>query len=117
MEPVKVGLLGLGTVGGGTATVLRRNAQEIARRAGRGIVIDYAAALDTSRAAELGLTGVRLTNNVMDVVQDPDIDIIVELIGGYTVARDMVMRAIANGKHVVTANFRSCPRKRRHDCI
>lgn len=104
MEPVKVGLLGLGTVGGGTATVLTRNAQEIARRAGRGIVIDYAAALDTSRAAELGLTNVRLTNNVMDVVQDPSIDIIVELIGGYTVARDMVMRAIANGKHVVTAN-------------
>lgn len=104
MEPVKVGLLGLGTVGGGTATVLTRNAEEIARRAGRGIVIDYAAALDTSRAAELGLTNVRLTNNVMDVVQDPSIDIIVELIGGYTVARDMVMRAIENGKHVVTAN-------------
>jgi homoserine dehydrogenase len=104
MEPVKVGLLGLGTVGGGTATVLTRNAEEIARRAGRGIVIDYAAALDTSRAAGLGLTNVRLTNNVMDVVQDPSIDIIVELIGGYTVARDMVMRAIENGKHVVTAN-------------
>lgn len=104
MEPVKVGLLGLGTVGGGTATVLKRNAQEIARRAGRGIVIDYAANLDLSRAAELGLGDVRLTENAFDVVNDPDIQIVVELIGGYTVARDLVLQAIRSGKHVVTAN-------------
>jgi homoserine dehydrogenase len=104
MEPVKVGLLGLGTVGGGTATVLKRNAEEIARRAGRGIVIDYAANLDLSRAAELGLNDVRLTTDAFNVVNDPDIQIVVELIGGYTVARDLVLQAIRNGKHVVTAN-------------
>lgn len=104
MKPVKVGLLGLGTVGGGTATVLSRNAEEIARRAGRGIVIDYAAALDTSHAARLGLSGVRLSNNAMDVVEDPDIEIVVELIGGYNLAKDLVLQAIQNGKHVVTAN-------------
>ncbi len=104
MEPVKVGLLGLGTVGGGTATVLKRNAEEIARRAGRGIVIDYAANLDLSRADELGLGNVRLTQDAFEVVNDPNIQIVVELIGGYTVARDLVMQAIQNGKHVVTAN-------------
>lgn len=104
MEPVKVGLLGLGTVGGGTATVLKRNAEEITRRAGRGIVIDYAANLDLSRAAELGLGEVRLTSDAFKVVNDPDIQIVVELIGGYTVARDLVLQAIRNGKHVVTAN-------------
>ena len=104
MEPVKVGLLGLGTVGGGTATVLKRNAEEIARRAGRGIVIDYAANLDLSRAEALNLNGIRLTRDAMDVVNDPDIQIVVELIGGYTVARDLVIQAIRNGKHVVTAN-------------
>lgn len=104
MEPVKVGLLGLGTVGGGTATVLKRNAEEIARRAGRGIVIDYAANLDLSRAEELGLGSARLTEDAFDVVNDPAIQIVVELIGGYTVARDLVLQAIRNGKHVVTAN-------------
>jgi len=104
MKPVKVGLLGLGTVGGGTALVLSRNAEEIARRAGRGIVIDYAAALDTSQATELGLAQARLSHDARDVVEDPEIEIIVELIGGYTIAKEVVMRAIANGKHVVTAN-------------
>lgn len=104
MDPVKVGLLGLGTVGGGTAIVLKRNAEEIARRAGRGIVIDYAANLDLSRAEELGLGSVRLTQDAFEVVNDPDIQIVVELIGGYTVARDLVLQAIRNGKHIVTAN-------------
>ncbi len=103
MEPVKVGLLGLGTVGGGTATVLSRNAQEIARRAGRGIVIDYAAALDLERARELGLD-CRLTQDAFEVVRDPGIDVVVELIGGYSPARELVLEAIDNGKHVVTAN-------------
>ena len=104
MTPVKVGLMGLGTVGGGTATVLSRNAEEIARRAGRGIVIDVAANLDLSHAEALGLSGVRLTTDAAEVARDPDIDIVVELIGGYTVAKDLVMAAIENGKHVVTAN-------------
>ena len=103
MEPVKVGLLGLGTVGGGTATVLSRNAEEIARRAGRGIVIDYAAALDLERARELGLD-CRLTQDAFEVVRDPGIDVVVELIGGYSPARELVLEAIDNGKHVVTAN-------------
>ena len=104
MNPVKVGLLGLGTVGGGTATVLKRNAEEIARRAGRGIVVDYAANLDLSRASELGLDEVRLTQDAFDVVNDPEVDVVVELIGGYEPARELVLTAIKNGKHVVTAN-------------
>jgi len=104
VNPVKVGLLGLGTVGGGTATVLKRNAEEIARRAGRGIVLDYAANLDLSRASELGLDDVRLTQDAFDVVNDPEVDIVVELIGGYEPARELVLTAIKNGKHVVTAN-------------
>ena len=104
MKPVKVGLLGLGTVGGGTATVLKNNADEIARRAGRGIELDMAAALDLERAVELGLGDVRLTTDAWEVVNDPDIEIVVELIGGYSPARELVLQAIDNGKHVVTAN-------------
>ncbi|MGV6857919.1 MAG: homoserine dehydrogenase [bacterium] len=104
MNSVKVGLLGLGTVGGGTSTVLRKNAEEIARRAGRGIVVDFAAALDLSLAEGLGMDDVRLTQDAFDVVRDPDIDIVVELIGGYSPARELVLEAIDNGKHVVTAN-------------
>lgn len=104
MEPVKIGLLGLGTVGGGTATVLMRNAEEIARRAGRGIRVDMAAARELDRAQELGLKDVRLTENAEEVVNDPDCEVIVELIGGYEPARTLVLKAIENGKHVVTAN-------------
>lgn len=104
MEPVKVGLLGLGTVGGGTADVLRKNAEEIARRAGRGISVDYAAARNIERAASLGLEDIRLSTDLFDVVNDPAIQIVVELIGGYSPARELVMQAIDNGKHVVTAN-------------
>ena len=104
MEPVKVGLLGLGTVGGGTATVLKRNAKEIARRAGRGIEIDFIATLEPERAAELGVENIRLTKDAYEVVNDPDIDIIVELIGGYSPAKELVLQALENGKHVVTAN-------------
>ncbi len=104
MDAVKVGLLGLGTVGGGTATVLLRNAEEIARRAGRGIVVDMAAALEPERAKELGLTDARITSNAEEVVNDDACEIIVELIGGYEPARTLVLQAIANGKHVVTAN-------------
>jgi len=104
MDPVKVGLLGLGTVGGGTATILKRNADEIARRAGRGIEVDFIATLEPERAAELGVADIRLTKDANEVVNDPDIDIVVELIGGYSPAKELVMTALENGKHVVTAN-------------
>jgi len=104
MKPVKVGLLGLGTVGGGTATVLKRNAKEIARRAGRGIEIDFIATLEPERAPELGIENIRLTKDAYEVVNDPDIDIVVELIGGYSPAKELVLQALENGKHVVTAN-------------
>ena len=104
MKPVKVGLLGLGTVGGGTAVILKRNAEEIARRAGRGIEVDFIATLDADAATNLGIEDVRLTDDAFAVVNDPDIDIVVELIGGYSPAKELVLKAIENGKHVVTAN-------------
>ena len=104
MEPVKVGLLGMGTVGGGTVNVLRRNAEEIARRAGRGIEVTHAAGRDLNKPRICNTEGITLTTNPQEVVDNPDIQIVVELIGGDTLARELVMRAIANGKHVVTAN-------------
>lgn len=105
MEPVKVGLLGLGTVGGGTVTVLTGNAQEIARRAGRGIEITRAAARDYRPETIQGLERIgQIGDDAFAVVDDPEIQVVVELIGGYSPARELVMRAIANGKHVVTAN-------------
>ena len=104
MGPVKVGILGLGTVGGGTVNVLSRNAEEIFRRAGRGIQVTHAAARDITRARSCDTSEIQLTDNPQDVVANPEIDIIVELIGGEELARDLVMKAIANGKHVVTAN-------------
>ena len=104
MNAVKVGLLGLGTVGGGTASVLLKNAEEIARRAGREIVVDFAATLDMDAARELGLGDIRFTTDAFEVVNDPEVEIIVELIGGYSPARELVLQAIDNGKHVVTAN-------------
>lgn len=104
MDPVKVGLLGLGTVGGGTVNVLQRNAEEIARRAGRGIVVTHAAARDLNKPRICSTDGITLTTTPQDVVEDPEVAIIIELIGGDTLAFDLVMRAIENGKHVVTAN-------------
>ncbi|MEE9310017.1 MAG: homoserine dehydrogenase [Cocleimonas sp.] len=104
MKPVKVGLLGLGTVGGGTAVILKRNAEEIARRAGRGIEVDFIATLEADAAAKLGIENVRLTDDAFEVVNDPEIDVVVELIGGYSPAKELVLQAIENGKHVVTAN-------------
>ena len=104
MEPVKVGLLGLGTVGGGTVNVLRRNAEEIARRAGRGIEVTHAAGRDLNKPRICNTEGITLTTNPQEVVDNPDIQIVVELIGGDTLALELVMKAIANGKHVVTAN-------------
>ena len=90
MKPVKVGLLGLGTVGGGTFNVLRRNAQEIARRAGRGIEITMAAARDYDPAGLPGIEAITVSDNAFAVVDDAEIDIIVELIGGYEPARELV---------------------------
>lgn len=104
MKPVKVGLLGLGTVGGGTVNVLRRNAGEIARRAGRGIQVTHASARDLKKARICNTEGIRLTAQPLEVVNDPEVEIVVELIGGTDLARDLVNRAIANRKHVVTAN-------------
>ncbi len=104
VAPLKVGLLGIGTVGGGTYTVLQRNQAEIANRAGRQIEIIKVADRDLARAKQITGGSVALTDNIDEVVSDPNIDVVVELIGGYTLAKDAVLKAIANGKHVVTAN-------------
>ncbi len=105
MRPIQVGLLGLGTVGGGTFEVLRRNREEITRRAGREIRIAMVAGRDLNRAAKkIAGEAVELVGDPQRVVSDPNIDIVVELIGGNTPARELVLQAIAAGKHVVTAN-------------
>jgi homoserine dehydrogenase len=104
MNPIQVGLLGIGTVGSGTFSVLKRNQAEICRRAGRGIEITMVADLDVARAQALVGDGVKVVNDARAVIANPDIDIVVELIGGYGIARQLVMEAIAAGKHVVTAN-------------
>ena len=104
MEPVKIGLVGLGTVGSGTVNVLTRNAEEISRRAGRGIEIVAASARDITKPRACPTEGIRLTTNAMDVVNDPEVSIVVELMGGTELAYEVVQSAIANGKHVVTAN-------------
>ncbi|HQW38253.1 MAG TPA: homoserine dehydrogenase [Usitatibacteraceae bacterium] len=104
MKPIRVGLLGLGTVGGGTVEVLRRNREEIARRAGREIVVAMASARDLAKPRPVDLAGIELVADAARIVADPGIDIVVELIGGETRAKELVLAAIANGKHVVTAN-------------
>jgi len=104
MKPMNVGLLGIGTVGGGTFTVLQRNADEIARRAGRPIRITVVADKNLELAKKITAGKCRLTDDAFSVVGDPEVDIVVELIGGYGVAKELVLKAIANGKHVVTAN-------------
>ncbi|MHB8347082.1 MAG: homoserine dehydrogenase [Acidiferrobacterales bacterium] len=104
MEPVRIGLLGLGTVGAGMVNVLARNGAEIARRAGREIRVVHAAARDIARPRPCPMNGIRLTADPFEVVDDPQIDVVVELIGGDDPARKLVMRAIENSKHVVTAN-------------
>ena len=104
MKPIKVGLLGIGTVGSGTFKVLQRNQEEIIRRAGRPIEITMVAARNMERARQIIGNDVQLVDDPALVVNNPDIDIVVEVIGGCTVAKELVMQAIANGKHVVTAN-------------
>ena len=104
MKPVRVGVLGLGTVGGGTLNVLKRNAEEIARRAGREIIVTHASARNLSRSRICDTQGISLTSDPFEIVNHPDIDVVVELIGGYDLAKQLVLTAIANGKHVVTAN-------------
>jgi homoserine dehydrogenase len=104
MKPIQVGLLGIGTVGRGTFNVLQRNQQEITRRAGRGIEIAVVADLDTARAEQVVGGKARVTDKAQEVTRNPEIDIVVELIGGYEPARSLILDAIAYGKHVVTAN-------------
>ena len=105
MKPINIGLLGIGTVGSGTFTVLKRNQEEIARRAGREIVIKIIADRDIDKARKIvGDDGTLITSDANEVVTHPDVDIVVELIGGYTTAKELTLKAIANGKHVVTAN-------------
>ncbi|MCG5512950.1 homoserine dehydrogenase [Ectothiorhodospira shaposhnikovii] len=104
MKPVKLGLLGLGTVGSGTANVLKRNSDEITRRAGRGIEIVAAAGKNLESHNCRDVTGMRLTEDAFSVVNDPEVEVVVELIGGTTLARELVLCAVDQGKHVVTAN-------------
>jgi homoserine dehydrogenase len=104
MKPIQVGLLGIGTVGSGVFSVLARNQEEIQRRAGRGIAITMVADLDVERAKSAVGEGVQVVSDARAVIANPDIDIVIELIGGYGVAKQLVMEAIAAGKHVVTAN-------------
>jgi len=104
MKPIQVGLLGIGTVGSGTFNVLKRNQEEIRRRAGRGIQITMVADLDTARAKSVVGDSAQVVADARQVIANPEIDIVIELIGGYGIAKALVMEAIAAGKHVVTAN-------------
>ena len=104
MKPINVGLLGIGTVGSGTFEVLARNQEEITRRAGRGIVIKMVADKDLKRARRLVGKSATVTDDAFALVNHPDIDIVIELIGGKTIAQQLILKAIENGKHVVTAN-------------
>tara|TARA_Y100000782_G_scaffold96269_1_gene108064 strand:- start:11222 stop:12538 length:1317 start_codon:yes stop_codon:yes gene_type:complete len=102
LKPVKVGICGLGTVGGGTYNVLKRNAEEIARRAGRKIIVEEVGARHLN--PDCDTKGTQITADIFEVAKNPEIDVIVELIGGYDVAKELVLTAIEHGKHVVTAN-------------
>ncbi len=104
MKPVSVGVIGLGTVGAGTVDVLRRNGEEISRRAGREIKVTRAAVRDMARSRDCNTTGISLTANPHEIVEDPGIDVVIELIGGCDVAFDLISAALHHGKHVVTAN-------------
>jgi homoserine dehydrogenase len=104
MKPIQVGLLGIGTVGGGVFTVLQRNHEEIERRAGRGIQIHTVADLDVKRAEETVKGRAKIVADAREVINNPEIEVVIELIGGYGIAKELVLAAINAGKHVVTAN-------------
>ena len=104
MKPINVGLLGIGTVGGGTWDVLTRNADEIKRRAGRAIQISVVADKDQKKAKSIVKNRARVVDDAFSVVRGNEVEIVVELIGGYTIAKELVLEAIRHGKHVVTAN-------------
>ena len=104
MKPIQVGLLGIGTVGSGTFNVLTRNQEEIRRRAGRGIEITMVADLNVERARDIVGDRARVVADAREIIANPEIDIVIELIGGYGIARALVLEAISAGKHVVTAN-------------
>jgi len=104
LKAVKIGVLGLGTVGGGVVNILKRNAKEISRRAGREIIVTHASARNLTRERICDTQGIELTTNSLDIVNDSEVDIILELIGGTTFAKDLILQAIENGKHIVTAN-------------
>jgi homoserine dehydrogenase len=104
MEPVNIGIIGLGTVGAGTVNLLERNANEISRRAGRHIKVKGAAVRDAARPRACSTSSLELGTDPFELTDDPTIDVIVELMGGETLAREIVIRALTNGKHVVTAN-------------
>ncbi len=104
MKPVNIGFLGFGTVGQGTATVLTRNAAEISRRAGQDIIVKSASVRSTNRTLDPLLADIQLTDDSESIVNDPDVDVIVEVMGGDEPARSLILTAIANGKHIVTAN-------------
>lgn len=102
MKPVSVGICGLGTVGGGTFNILKRNAEAISGRIGREIIVTQVGARHANPTCDL--TGVSVTEDIFEVAKNPEVDVLVELIGGYDVARELVLTAIENGKHIVTAN-------------
>ena len=104
MKPIQVGLIGIGTVGGGVFEVLRRNQEEIKRRAGRGIEVTMVSRRDLDKARAMVGDAAKVVVDPREIIRNPDIDIVVELMGGYTLARELVLEAIAAGKHVVTAN-------------
>lgn len=104
MQSVKIGVLGLGTVGSGTVNVLSRNIKEITRRAGRDIEITRAADRTMDKKRDCDTSGIKLTTDAFEIVNDPEIHVVVELIGGTGIARELVLAAIENGKHVITAN-------------
>lgn len=104
MQPLRIGLLGVGTVGGGTIKLLQNNSSEITRRLGRDLIITHAANRNLDRARQICDKSIKITNNVFDVVNAEDVDVVVELIGGTTIAKDAIIQAIKNGKHIVTAN-------------
>ncbi len=103
-NPIKVGLIGLGTVGQGVVSVLRENAAEITRRVGRPVIVTHASARDLNKARPITMDGIKLVADAMSIARDADVDVVVEVIGGHTLAKEAILAALARGKPVVTAN-------------